>query len=104
MLSTTDKDLVKLYQQMHPDDLIKFGLIPEFVGRLPIHVTLSELNRDALVRILKEPRNSIARQYEASLKLDNTTLVWGEGALEAIAEQALSRKRVRVDYDRSLNG
>ncbi len=87
-----DKDLVALYRQMHPDDLIKFGLIPEFVGRLPIHVTLQDLDQEALVRILKEPKNSIVRQYQAALKLDNVELVLEDGALEAIAGQALNRK------------
>jgi ATP-dependent Clp protease ATP-binding subunit ClpX len=87
-----DKDLVSLYRQMHPDDLIKFGLIPEFVGRLPIHVTLEELDQEALVRILKEPRNSIVRQYQVALKLDDVELILEDGALEAISEQALSRK------------
>jgi ATP-dependent Clp protease ATP-binding subunit ClpX len=90
--SARDKDLVSLYRQMHPDDLIKFGLIPEFVGRLPIHVTLEELDQVALVRILKEPRNSIVRQYQVALKLDDVELILEDGALEAISEQALSRK------------
>jgi ATP-dependent Clp protease ATP-binding subunit ClpX len=87
-----NKDLVTLYRQMHPDDLIKFGLIPEFVGRLPIHVTLQDLDQESLVRILKEPKNSIVRQYQIALKLDSVDLQFEDGALEAIAAQALSRK------------
>jgi ATP-dependent Clp protease ATP-binding subunit ClpX len=87
-----DRDLVTLYEQLHPDDLVKFGLIPEFVGRLPIGVTLEDLDEEALVRILKEPRNSVIKQYQASLKLDNVELVFEDGALEAIAAQALSRR------------
>ncbi|MFO8043851.1 MAG: ATP-dependent Clp protease ATP-binding subunit ClpX [Alkalispirochaeta sp.] len=87
-----NKDLVSLYRQMHPDDLIKFGLIPEFVGRLPIHVTLQDLDQESLVRILKEPKNSIVRQYQIALKLDSVDLQFEDGALEAIAAQALSRK------------
>ncbi|HKK48987.1 MAG TPA: ATP-dependent protease ATP-binding subunit ClpX, partial [Alkalispirochaeta sp.] len=87
-----NKDLVTLYRQMHPDDLIKFGLIPEFVGRLPIHVTLQDLDQESLVRILKEPKNSIVRQYQIALKLDSVELQFEDGALEAIAAQALSRK------------
>ncbi|MEX2445220.1 MAG: ATP-dependent Clp protease ATP-binding subunit ClpX [Alkalispirochaeta sp.] len=87
-----NKDLVTLYRQMHPDDLIKFGLIPEFVGRLPIHVTLQDLDQESLVRILKEPKNSIVQQYQIALKLDNVDLQFEDGALEAIAAQALSRK------------
>lgn len=87
-----NKDLVALYKQLHPDDLIKFGLIPEFVGRLPIHVTLQDLDQGALVQILKEPKNSVVRQYQAVLKLDSVELLFEDGALEAIAGQALSRK------------
>lgn len=87
-----EKDTVALYKQLHPDDLIKFGLIPEFVGRLPIHVTLQDLDLDSLTRILKEPRNSIVRQYQVSLKLDNVDLQFDDGALEAVAELALARK------------
>lgn len=87
-----DRDLVTLYDQLHPDDLVKFGLIPEFVGRLPIGVTLQDLDEEALVRILKEPRNSVIKQYQASLKLDDVELIFEDGALEAIAAQALSRR------------
>jgi ATP-dependent Clp protease ATP-binding subunit ClpX len=87
-----NRDLVALYDQLHPDDLIKFGLIPEFVGRLPISVTLEDLDEDALVQILTEPRNSVIKQYQASLKLDSVELVVEDGALEAIAGQALSRR------------
>ncbi len=87
-----NRDLVALYDQLHPDDLVKFGLIPEFVGRLPISVTLQDLDEEALVRILKEPRNSVVKQYQASLKLDDVELIFEDGALEAIASQALSRR------------
>lgn len=90
--TSAEKDLVSLYKQIHPDDLIKFGLIPEFVGRLPIHVTLEDLDITALTRILKEPRNSVVKQYQLSMRLDNVDLVFEEGSLEAIAEQALTRK------------
>lgn len=87
-----EKDLVSLYRQMHPEDLIKFGLIPEFVGRLPIHVALEELDKESLVRILKEPKNSVIRQYSSSLKLDEVDLTVEDGALEAIAEQAIGQR------------
>ena len=87
-----DRDLVTLYDQLHPDDLVKFGLIPEFVGRLPIGVTLQDLDEESLVRILKEPRNSVVKQYQASLKLDDVELSFEDGALEAIASLALSRR------------
>ena len=90
--TSTQKDLVSLYRRLHPDDLVKFGLIPEFVGRLPISVALAELDRDALVRILNEPRNSIVRQYQATLQFDDAVLEFEDGALEAIADRALSIK------------
>jgi ATP-dependent Clp protease ATP-binding subunit ClpX len=77
---------------MHPDDLIHFGLIPEFIGRLPINVTLSTLKIDDLKRIITEPKNSIIRQYQSSLKLDNVDLIFEEDAIDAIAQQAVDRK------------
>lgn len=88
----SEKDASKLYKQMHPDDLIRFGLIPEFIGRLPIHVALQDLTVDDMVRILTEPKNSIVRQYEASMKLDDVELSFTEEAVRAIAAQALVRK------------
>jgi ATP-dependent Clp protease ATP-binding subunit ClpX len=90
--TSTEKDLVALYRQLHPEDLVKFGLIPEFVGRLPMHVTLEELDKESLVRILKEPKNSVVRQYQASLRLDDVTLEFEDAALDAIAERAIGQK------------
>jgi ATP-dependent Clp protease ATP-binding subunit ClpX len=90
--SRREKNLAELYSALHPDDLIRFGLIPEFVGRLPIHVTLNDLSLEDLKRIVREPRNSIIRQYIASLKLDDVELDFEEGAVEAIAEKAISQK------------
>jgi ATP-dependent Clp protease ATP-binding subunit ClpX len=90
--SAADKDIVELYSHMHPDDLIHFGLIPEFIGRLPINVTLSMLKINDLKRIITEPKNSIIRQYQSSLKLDNVDLVFEEDAIDAIAQQAVDRK------------
>ncbi len=87
-----DKDMVALFAHLHPDDLIRYGLIPEFVGRLPINVTLHDLKLDDLVRIVKEPKNSVIRQYQASLKLDDVDLVFEEEAITAIAEEAARRK------------
>ncbi|MBI9099053.1 MAG: ATP-dependent Clp protease ATP-binding subunit ClpX [Spirochaetaceae bacterium] len=87
-----EKDLAALYDQMHPDDLVKFGLIPEFIGRLPIHVSLDNLKREDLIRIITEPKNSIIRQYEASLKLDDSELHFEKAAIDAIADLALERK------------
>ena len=85
-------DVEELYQKLHPDDLIRFGLIPEFVGRLPIHVTLHDLTRDDLVRIIREPKNSVLRQYEAAMKLDEVELLFEDEAVTAIAELAMQRK------------
>jgi len=87
-----DKDIVELYSHMHPDDLIHFGLIPEFIGRLPINVTLSMLKIDDLKRIITEPKNSIIRQYQSSLKFDDVNLIFEDEAISAIAEQAVDRK------------
>ncbi|TVR62003.1 MAG: ATP-dependent protease ATP-binding subunit ClpX [Spirochaetaceae bacterium] len=87
-----DKDMVALFAHLHPDDLIRYGLIPEFVGRLPINVTLHDLKLDDLVRIVKEPKNSVIRQYQASLKLDDVDLVFEEEAITAIADEAARRK------------
>ncbi len=92
VVAASEKDLAVLYRQMHPDDLIKFGLIPEFIGRLPIHVTLTDLKKEDLMRIISEPKNSILRQYQASLKLDDVDLIFEDGAVEAIAEKALEQK------------
>lgn len=87
-----EKDLVSLYSNMLPDDLVKFGLIPEFIGRLPINVTLSNLEVENLARIIVEPRNSIIRQYQALLELDDVELKFEDSAIEAIAELAVKRK------------
>jgi ATP-dependent Clp protease ATP-binding subunit ClpX len=75
-----------------PEDLLKFGLIPEFVGRLPVVVTLASLSAEDLVRVLVEPRNAITRQFEKFLSLDKVELVFTPGALRAAAEGALARK------------
>jgi len=87
-----DRDLEEIFTHLHPDDLIKFGMIPEFVGRLPIQVALRDLTKEDLIRIVKEPRNSILKQYQASLKLDEVELVVEDDAIEAIAELGMSRK------------
>ncbi len=87
-----DKDAGTLFKQLHPDDLIKFGLIPEFIGRLPIHVALDNLTKEDLMRIITEPKNSLIKQYTASLKLDNVDLVFLPEAVEAIAEKSIAQK------------
>ena len=87
-----DKDLRELYSAMHPDDLIRFGMIPEFIGRLPITVCLEDLKRDELKRIITEPRNAIIKQYKASLAIDDVELEFTEGAIDAIADLAIKQK------------
>jgi len=87
-----EKSLKELYDALHPDDLIQFGMIPEFIGRLPITVGLEELKRDDLKRIITEPRNSIVRQYQASLAYDEVKLEFTELAIDAIADKAIKQK------------
>ncbi len=82
----------ELLRQVEPQDLIKFGLIPEFVGRLPIIAVLNELEKDDLVRILKEPKNSLTRQYHELFRMENAEIEFAEEALKIIAEKALAKK------------
>ena len=87
-----EKNLEDLYRQIQPDDLVKFGLIPELIGRLPITVTLNNLTKDDIKRIITEPKNAIIRQYVAMLKLDDAELEFTDGALEAVADLAIKHK------------
>ena len=87
-----EKSLKELYDAIHPDDLIQFGMIPEFIGRLPITVGLEELKREDLRRIITEPRNAIVRQYQASMAYDNVKLEFTEKAIDAIADKAIKQK------------
>lgn len=82
----------ELLEKVHPEDLIKYGMIPEFVGRIPVVSTLHELDHSSLVRILTEPRNNLVRQYETMLSFENVELSFTEDALSAIAAEALERK------------
>jgi len=77
---------------LEPQDLIKYGLIPEFVGRLPITAALDELDESALIRILNEPRNSLIKQYQKLLSFDNVKLRFTDGAFSSIAKEAIRRK------------
>jgi ATP-dependent Clp protease ATP-binding subunit ClpX len=86
------RDYATLIEQVEPQDLIKYGLIPEFVGRLPVLGTLHELDKPALIQILTEPRNAITRQYQRMFDYENVKLRFTDDALEAIAELALQRK------------
>jgi ATP-dependent Clp protease ATP-binding subunit ClpX len=84
-------DSADLYGEVMPEDLLKFGLIPEFIGRLPVITTVSPLDRDALVRILTEPRNALVKQYQRMFEIDGVELEFTDDALEAVADQAILR-------------
>lgn len=86
------KEIGDLLMEVTPQDLVKFGLIPEFVGRVPINVTLHGLDKEALIRILKEPKSALIKQYQKLFNIDGVKLSFEEGAVEAIAEQAFERK------------
>jgi ATP-dependent Clp protease ATP-binding subunit ClpX len=92
ILTQADRSTSELLAQVHPEDLIKFGMIPEFVGRVPVVAALHELDREALVRILIEPKNSLTKQYETMLSFEGVQLRFTEDALVAIAEDAIARK------------
>jgi ATP-dependent Clp protease ATP-binding subunit ClpX len=89
--SKKEKDIGEILSQILPQDLLKFGLIPEFVGRLPIIVTLGSLDRQALVKILTEPKNALVKQYQKLFEMDDTLLEFEAEALEAIADKAMAR-------------
>ncbi len=91
ILKKSEKKKAGLYRDVLPQDIVKYGLIPELVGRVPVIVSLTELDREALVRIIREPKNSLVRQYEKLFEMDGVKLSFEEGALEAIAELALER-------------
>ena len=91
VMSKSDTDTTKIYSQVIPQDLVKFGLIPELVGRVPVITSLDNLDKDALVRILTEPKNALVKQYEALFSMDNVSLEFQDGALEAIAELTLEK-------------
>lgn len=86
-----EEDLVELYKSLIPDDLVKFGLIPELIGRLPITVALNPLTKADLKRILTEPKNALVKQYMQVLGFDNTVLHFDDDALDAIAQQAIDQ-------------
>ncbi|WWO96659.1 MAG: ATP-dependent protease ATP-binding subunit ClpX [Candidatus Dasytiphilus stammeri] len=90
--SSQKTSISKLLEQVEPSDLIRFGLIPEFIGRLPIVTTLKELNEEALLRILREPKNALIKQYQALFNLENIELEFSNEALSSIAQKAMLRK------------
>jgi ATP-dependent Clp protease ATP-binding subunit ClpX len=89
--SKAEIDTTNVFEEVMPEDLIKFGMIPEFIGRLPVVTSVSNLDREALVAILTEPRNALMKQYKRLFALDNVELELTDDALEAIAEQAILR-------------
>src|SRR5487761_2623378 len=91
MRQQSERDDTEVLRHVLPEDLMKFGLIPEFIGRLPVVGAVSQLYKDALIRILVEPKNALTRQYERTFDLDGVKLEFTEDALEAVAEQALLR-------------
>lgn len=85
------KDNVDSYGEVMPEDLLKFGLIPEFIGRLPVITTVSNLDRSALIQILSKPKNALVKQYQKMFQLDGVELLFDDDALDSIADQALER-------------
>lgn len=87
-----DANAGELFREVEPEDLIKFGLIPEFIGRLPVIATLEELDEEALIEILTKPKNALVKQYQYLFDMENTALEFEQDALVAIAKQAMTRK------------
>jgi len=86
------KNIGEVFKDIEPDDLVKYGLIPEFVGRLPVVATLEELDEDSLVQILSEPKNALTKQYSKLFDMEGVTLEFREDALKAVAKKAMERK------------
>ena len=87
-----ERKIGDILKEVQPEDLLKFGLIPEFIGRLPVIATLDELDEDALVQILKEPKNALVKQYQKLFEMEGVKLQFTEGALRAIAREAMRRE------------
>lgn len=86
------KDVGELLKQVLPEDFVKFGLIPEFIGRVPVNVSLEPLDEEALIRILTEPKSALVKQYQKLFELDGVELIFTEDSLKAIASKAIARK------------
>jgi len=87
-----DNNLTELYKQMHPDDLVRYGLIPEFIGRLPIQVALDNLTEEELMKVVTEPKNSVIKQYKVSMEMDGVELEFQDEAIKAVAAKAVKQK------------
>ena len=92
MSGVADQSVGEVLEQIEPEDLIKFGLIPEFVGRLPVVATLHELNEEALMRILVDPKNAVTKQFKRLFEMDGVRLTFTDSALRAVSKKALDRK------------
>ena len=92
ILAPEDREVGEILQDIEPEDLLKFGLIPEFVGRLPVIATLNDLDKDALITILTAPKNALVKQYQRLFEMEDVNLKFLTNALEAIAEKAVDRK------------
>jgi ATP-dependent Clp protease ATP-binding subunit ClpX len=92
VVSLEDREAGEIFREVEPEDLLKFGLIPEFVGRLPVVATLEDLDVAALKRILVEPKNSLVKQYRRLFEMDDVDLTFAEEALGAISQKAIERK------------
>jgi len=92
IIAREEKNIGQLFERLKPEDLIKFGLIPEFLGRLPIIISIGELNEKSLVKILTEPKNALVRQYQELLKIEGVDLQFTDEALVAMAKEAVKRK------------
>ena len=90
--SKEDRNIGEVLKEVQPEDLLKFGLIPEFIGRLPIIATLNDLNEDALIKVLTEPKNALLKQYTTLFDMENVKLTINDDALKAIAKKAIARK------------
>ena len=90
--SSKEINKYEIFQEMLPEDLLKYGLIPEFIGRLPIIATLKDLDKEALIKIATEPKNALVKQYQKLLEMDDVELEFNQDALEAIVDKAIERK------------
>jgi len=87
-----NKNIGEIFKEIEPDDLVKYGLIPEFVGRLPVVATLEELDEDSLVQILTQPKNALTKQYSRLFEMEGVNLEFREDALKAVAQKGMERK------------
>jgi ATP-dependent Clp protease ATP-binding subunit ClpX len=92
VVAPEDRRTGKILEQCEPEDLVKFGLIPEFIGRLPVIATLEDLDEVALIEILTEPKNALLKQYQRLFEMENVTLTFTDDALAAVARRAIQRK------------